>query len=475
MGSRVILLVAIALVPGLSPLAGQTPRLPPLPTLDVQKLPTETQRQVQEAYDAALRHPDDAAAAGKLGMLLDLYNRPEAALLCYQRAHQQAPRAFQWLYFWGALLLRNKQRVEAVPVLKKGLQLRPDYMPAQFKLAEALVETAQVEEAREIYEAILKKFPDSAEAHYGLGRVYAAQGDTRVAVELYNQACKLFPTYGPAHYALTLAYRKLGQNEKAEEQLRLYEQSKNIVPPLDDPLRDEMRELDSSAVSYLQRGVFLEQVGRTEDAIKATEKAVELDPKLVLAHANLLSLYGRVGNFRKAEEQYRAVMALTSDKFPKAHYDYGVLLMIKGNYKGAEEALRRAIQINPSYAQAHNNLGYVLEHAGHLAEAMAEYRKSIQSMPGFRQAHFNLGRILVNQREYQEGIEQFLQILTPADESTPAYLYALGAAYGRAGDRPNALRYLHEAQQQASARGQSRLLASIEKDLRALEGPEDSR
>ena len=435
----------------------------------MQKLPPETQQQVQEAYNTALRYPDDAAAAGKLGMLLDIYDRPEAALLCYQRAHQQDPRAFRWLYFWGSLLLRNRKKAEAVPILRRGLQLRPDYLPAQFKLAEALVDTAQVDEARKVYEAILKKYPDSAEAHYGLGRVHAAQGDTTGAVELYDQACRLFPTYGPAHYALTLAYRKLGQSEKAKEQLRIYEESKNIVPPVDDPLRDEMRELDSSAVSYLQRGVFLEQVGRTADAIKATEKAVELDPKLVVAHANLLSLYGRVGNFQKAEAQYRAVMALNPDQFPKAHYDYGVLLMMKGDYHAAEEAFRRAIQINPSYAQAHNNLGFVLEHKGHLAEAMAEYRKSIASMPGFRQAHFNLGRILVNQGEYREAIEHFSQILTPADESTPAYLYALGAAYGRAGDRQNALRYLREARQQASARGQSRLLASIEKDLHTLE------
>ena len=475
MGSRVFLLVAIVLVPGLSTLAAQTPHLPPLPQLNVQGFPAETQQQVQEAYDAALRHPDDAAAAGKLGMLLDLYDRPEAAMLCYQRAHEQAPQAFRWLYYWGSLLLRNKKKLEAVPVLKKGLRLRPNYLPAEFKLAEALIETAQVDEAETIYEAILKKVPDSAEAHYGLGRVRAAQGDTAGAVELYGQACELFPTYGPAHYALALAYRKLGQSDKAQEHLSDYERSKNIVPPVDDPLRDEMRELDSSAASYVQRGVFLERVGRIEDAIKATEKAIELDPKLVLAHANLLSLYGRVGNFQRAEEQYRAVMALNPDQFPKAHYDYGVLLVTKGDYKEAEEAFRRAIQINPSYAQAHNNLGFVLERGGHLPEATAEYRKSIESLPGFRLAHFNLGRILVNQGKYQEGIEQFLQTLTPVDESTPAYLYALGAAYGRAGDRQNALRYLHEARQQASARGQSKLLAGIEEDLRTLEGSEDSR
>ncbi len=450
--------------------ATQTSRLPEIPQLNVKEFPAETQKQVQEVYDAARRRSDDPAAVGKLGMLLDLYDRPDGAQLCYQRAHDLAPHAFRWLYYWGALLLKSKRRQEAVPVLKKALQLRPDYLPAEFKLAEALIESGQAEEAGKIYEVTAKKYPQYAESFYGLGRVRAARGDAANAVALYGRACELFPTYGPAHYALAQAYRQLGQKDKAQEQLELYVRGRNIVPPIEDPLRDEMRELDLSATSYVERGVFLAEVGRLQDAIQATEKAAQLDPKFVLAHANLVSLYGRAGNLQKAEEHYRAVLSLNPEQFPKAHYDYGVLLMREGQFPEAEVAFRRAIQIQPAYAEAHNNLGYVLEREGRQAEAMAEYRISIESVAGFRQAHFNLGRILVNQGKYQEGIEQLLQTLTPVDESTPAYLYAVGASYGRAGDRQKAVDYLHRARDAALARGQAKLLSDINRDLRTLEG-----
>ncbi len=464
------LLVDMLFVASLASPATQTSHLTPVPQVNVKEFPAETQKQVKEAYDAARRRSDDPAAVGKLGMLLDLYNRPEGAQVCYQRAHELAPHAFRWLYFWGSLLLRNKRKQEAAPILKQGLQLRPDYLPAEFKLAEALVETGKAEEAAKLYEAAAKKYPQYAEAYYGLGRVHAAQGDPANAVALYLRACELFPKYGPAHYALAQVYRQLGQRDKAQEQLELYEQGRNIVPPIEDPLQDEMRQLDSSAVSYVERGVFLAEVGRLQDAIQATEKAAELDPKSVLAHANLVSLYGRAGNLQKAEEHYRAVLSLNPDQFPKAHYDYGVLLMRMGQFPAAETAFRRAIQIDPSYAEAHNNLGYVVEREGRQAEAMAEYRKSIESMPGFRQAHFNLGRILVNQGRYREGIEQLLQTLTPEDESTPTYLYAVGASYGRAGERQKALDYLRRARDAASARGQSKLLSDINRDLLTLEG-----
>lgn len=473
---RVLLWLVIVVALGVPAASiAQTPGLPDIPQVNVAELPSETQKQVQETYSAAREHPNDADAVGKLGMLLDLYNRPDAAIPCYQRAHGLAPQSFKWLYYWGALLVHQKKKVEAVPVFTSALQLRPDYLPARLKLAEALVDTGKGQEAGEIYEAILKEHPNAAEARYGLGRVHTTSRDLAGAVDQYSAACELFPTYGPAHYALALAYRKLGQSDKAEEQLRISERTRNIVPPVDDPLLGEMRDLDSSAVSYVQRGAFLEQVGRIDDAIKATEKAVELDPKLVVAHANLLSLYGRVGDVKKAEEQYRAVMALNPDQFPKAHYDYGVLLMTKGENKQAMEAFRRATQINPSYAQAHNNLGYLLEREGKLQEAMAEFRKAIESAPDYRQAHFNLGRILVNQGNYREGIEELSKTLTPADSSTPAYLYALGAAFGRAGDRQKALTYLRQARTEAATRGQSSLAANIERDLHTLEASEGSR
>jgi hypothetical protein len=51
------------------------------------------------------------------------------------------------------------------------------------------------------------------------------------------------------------------------------------------------------------------------------------------------------------------------------------------------------------------------------------------------------------------------------DEETPTYLYALGAAYGRAGNSANALHYLEQAKELAVARGQNALASEIEKDL----------
>lgn len=449
-------------------MAGENARLANLPKVTSTDFPPEVRLQVERAYENARQHPRDAKASGELGMLLDLYHRPEEARVCYERAHRLDPSAFQWLYYLGALQSKQGKHQEAAQTLRAALRLNRDYLPARLKLGDSLLAAGELDESHTTYSAIIERWPQTAEAYYGLGRISAAHGDLAAARESYLKACELFPRYGAAHYALAQVDRKLGKDNEAEQQLSLHAETRTLVPPVDDPLRDALRALDRAAESHLERGVELEQAGRLDDAIAETERALQLDPKLVMAHANLIILYGRTGNLKKAEEHYQAAIRLNPHQFPDAPYNYGLVLMKDGKLAEAEKAFRKALEINPSFADAHNNLGFLLERQGKLAEAIAEYKKAVEARPDFRQAHFNLGRVLVNQQQYQEGIRELQQTLQPVDESTPAYLYALGAAYGRAGNRQEAARYLEQAREQASARGQTKLLSDIEKDLQSL-------
>ena len=108
------------------------------------------------------------------------------------------------------------------------------------------------------------------------------------------------------------------------------------------------------------------------------------------------------------------------------------------------------------------------EQQGRLNDAVRQFEEAVENRPNDRAAHFHLGRLRANQAEYDEAIQHFLKTLTPEDESTPRYLYALAATYARAGNSGEALRYARTAQEQAAARGQAELLASIERDFPAL-------
>jgi tetratricopeptide (TPR) repeat protein len=126
---------------------------------------------------------------------------------------------------------------------------------------------------------------------------------------------------------------------------------------------------------------------------------------------------------------------------------------IREQVRTAEEAaaaFRRRLEINSFHAEAHHNYGTLVEREGRLSEASKHYRAAIANKPNLRGAHFNLGRILIHQGELAEAIKHFLNTLTPEDEDTPRFTYALAAAYARIGDREHAIQHAREARRSAS-------------------------
>jgi Tfp pilus assembly protein PilF len=430
-------MVALSLLSGPS-VAGQP--VPPLPSLPLETYEAGLREPMAEAYRSAEQKPQDADRNGRLGMLLYANEQYELAAACFERAHAFSAGAGPWAYYLGRAQVYLARSDPAAASLREALRLRPGYLPARLMLAKSLLDAGHADESRVLYQALVDELPETAEAHYGLGRIDAARGKLASAVEHLQKACALSPGFGAAHFALARAYRDLGETEKAQEQIALYQKDKLGWPTVPDPLLAAILELKTGANARLRKGIQLAEAGDLRPAAEEHEKALLADPKLVRAHVNLIRLYGMLGQPEKAGEHYRA-----------------------------------AVAIDPSLAEAHNNYAFLLMTSGKLEEAAQHYRTAIEIKPDYRTAHFNLGRLLVQQGRIQEAIEHLRTTLTPEDEETPQCTYALGAAYARAGKRDEALKYLREARQKATARGQTELLGSIERDLRALERAEGSR
>jgi tetratricopeptide (TPR) repeat protein len=442
--------------------------LPPLPELKISDLFPAVVKQVEEAYQAARSHPMDAAANGKLAMILDTYEQYSLAEICYQRAHLLDPKSFDWAYDLGYVLFKEGRYVQAVDALREALALRPDYVPAKLKLADSLFSARQTDAAGRLYQEVVQKDSSSAEAWYGLGRVQATQGDSRAAAVSFEKACELVPRYGAAQFALATAYRKLGEPEKATEHFKLYQANMTNVPPAVDPVRAAVQALDQSATSYLRRGLALADAGDLQGAIQQHLEAIQADPDEVQGYINLIQLYARVGENDKAVEAYQKAVSINPNR-ADCYYNYGVLMFDLRKLPDAEQAMRKALQINPYYAEAHDSLGYLLAMQGNFDKALDQYRKAVEERPDFRLARFHIGQILVNQGHYPQAIQEFQKIITPDDASTPGYLYALGATYARAGDQQNALVYMRKARDEAAERNQAQLLTSIKRDIANLE------
>jgi tetratricopeptide (TPR) repeat protein len=447
------------------PCPAQTP--PPLPKLTLEAYPASARAALADVYRAAVAEPDSADAVGALAKRLHAWEVWAPAHEAYARSRVLAPASFDWHYLDAVVLQRLARQPEAVDLFRKTLALTPGYLPARVKLAEALLEAGEIDESERLFEVLVKEPAAEPAAQVGLGRIAATRGKHDAAIAHYERAVALFRELGAAHYGLALSYRAVGRPDDARRALALHQEHGPGWPAIEDPVLAAVRALKDDPTVELQRGKKLAADGDLKGAIAAYEAALARDPSLAHAHADLITLYGRAGNWDKAEEHYRAVVALGVE-LGDAHYNYGVLLGIQEKWDAAADAYRLALSVNPHLAEAYNNIGQILERSRRFEEAAGEYRRALASRPAFRLARFNLGRMLLALGRTEEAIGELEKLKEPRDADSPRYLFALAAAHVRAGRKDEGIRLATEARRLALEFGQHDLAAVIERDLARL-------
>jgi tetratricopeptide (TPR) repeat protein len=437
---------------------------PPLPQLALESYPPTTREALSPFYKQATARPDDAAAVGALGRALHAWEQWGSGHEAYLRAQALASATFDWHYLDAVVLERLASHADAAAHLEQALRLSPDYLPARVRLAEALLESGERERSRQLFERLRSIPASEPAAELGLGRLDAAENRHDAAVAHLQRAVELFPEWGAAYYALALSYRALGRRDEAQRALERHAQYGPRWPAQEDPVLATVTTLRDDAQTSLNRGLKLAESGDLAGAIAAHEAALARDPSIAQAHANLISLYGRTRNWAKAEEHYRAVVALGFN-LADAHYDYGVLLSLQEQWEGAAAAYREALAVNPHHSRAWQNLGQLLERQGQVEQAGDAYRHAVDGEPTFRLARFNLGRMLIALGQNDAAIAELEKLVEPRDSEAPRYLFALATAHVRAGHRDEGLKWATDAKNLALEHGQRELADAIDREL----------
>ena len=110
------------------------------------------------------------------------------------------------------------------------------------------------------------------------------------------------------------------------------------------------------------------------------------------------------------------------------------------------ELSRRAVAINPNYAQGYNGLGVGLAHEGRIADAIAAYERALSLEPKFDEAQTNLGVSLAQQGNFRAAIEQYQHALEVNPDNGNAHVN-WGNALVRLGQPAEALNHYAAAVQ----------------------------
>lgn len=203
-----------------------------------------------------------------------------------------------------------------------------------------------------------------AERHYARGNEFANAGRTEEAILSYTQAVAKNPRHARAIYNRGAAYLQQKRydlaTEAADTLLRL-------VAPGDPPY------LLTGA--HFIRGIARLESGQPEPAIEDLGRVISLDPGVVEAYirrAQALETLGR--GAEAAEDRARASELAKSDPLPS--YNEGSALIAAGRHREAVDALTRAIERKPDFAQAYVNRGVAYERLGETEKARADQSKA---------------------------------------------------------------------------------------------------
>jgi tetratricopeptide (TPR) repeat protein len=436
-----------------------------LPQLTLDAYPPVSREPIGRALAEARAHPQDAGAAGRLGMLLQAWEQWETAAAVYARA-RQLERRFDWFYLGGIVEDRLAHHADAAALFKEAVALSPNSVPARLKLADALLDSDGIDAAERAFTALAAEPQAEPHARYGLGRAHLARGDAGGAVSEFDRAVRLYPEFGAAWYSRGLALRNLGRLEEARESLARAREFGTRWPGVPDPVLAQVRALRDDGSAHLTRGLALDREGDVEGATREHEAALAANPELVQADVNLIALYGRQQQWAKADASYREAIRL-GYRGADAHYNYGVGLMLQKREAEAASAFEQAVAANSQHASAWNSLGQLAEGAGRLDDALERYRRAVDAAPSDSGMRFNLGRMLIATRHARDAVAQF-EVLAQGDAPEPRFVYGLATAWVLSGDVVKGRQYALEARALAAARGQTAVVAAIDRDLARL-------
>lgn len=182
---------------------------------------------------------------------------------------------------------------------------------------------------------------------------------------------------------------------------------------------------------YLQGRYFWNR--RTEEGVRRAaeffEEALRIDSGYASAYAGLADTYvvlinwGYTGRHEVLTEARRATeTAIALDpNLAEAHASLGAVLMEERDDPSlAEQAFRRAIELNPSYASAHHWLANLLRNKGQTAEALEEILKALHLDPLSPTIATVAGDLLHRAGRYDEALHQWHRALELAPGFVPA-------------------------------------------------------
>jgi len=294
----------------------------------------------------------------------------------------------------------NNDSEEAVHLLEDAVAADPGYADSRIDLGMAYFRAGLLDKANAQAAEVVKADPRNVRGLQLLGNVEFAQGNFASAAEHLHTGLGLQGDFDTA-YSLALAY--LSQHKLAETKL----------------LFDEiLNDMGSTPQLHVLLGRAYRETGYLDEAIREFKKAIELDPRYPRVHYYLALAYlaqGEKERFPTARPLFEQELAINPKEFFSTFF-LGVIHLEDRDFPGAEEYLKKAVQLQPDNPDPLLYLGQEYFESNRPQLAIDTLRKSIAltTDPSHNhyqvsKAHSMIGQILIKMGKQDEAEAELKQ------------------------------------------------------------------
>lgn len=247
-------------------------------------------------------------------------------------------------------------------------------------------------------------------------------GDLNTAASRYQRILSVAPGHADANHLLGLVLFQAKKSDEAEKFIR-----KAIS--IDDKV----------ALYHANLGRVLKSVNQDAAAAVAFRDAVQLAPDDAILHADLASALIGIGDSDGARARAYLALELSPD-LAEAHLNLGLALQeLHGpTDEEAKKHLERALELKPDLAGTYLALGVACHEGGDIEGAISLYQQAISLNPNFVEAHTNLGNIYRLANDFDAATRHYRSALSIRDD-IPDIWGNLGVTLQEQGDIDAAL------------------------------------
>jgi tetratricopeptide (TPR) repeat protein len=296
--------------------------------LSVQKL-DEAEEQLREAIKI---QGDDSQLFSDLGYILQRRKNFSDALSVYFHALELSPNNVTRYYDIGDTYLALGDTERAILYLRKADQLDPFNSLVSYNLGRAYFDLGRYEQCEASSKAALQYDPEmeygrtnlGLNATVNLGLAYLNRGKLEEAEQCFRKNLLLTAS---SYFNLGLSLHRQG---KFEESLQNFLRAVELVP-------SDAEYWDLVGNAYLE-------LNRLDDAQKALEKAIKINPTYSLAYYDLGVVLSRInGRENEAMKLFKHAIALDPDE-AHPYYAISCLYALQNRKKSALNYLHKAVQ-----------------------------------------------------------------------------------------------------------------------------------